>query len=301
MKQALAPQPIPYQGSKRKLASQILSYFPPTVATMYEPFAGSAAMTIAAARSNQASSFVVGDSLSPLVAIWDLILHNPDVLADGYEALWHEQTGNEVEFYKVVRASFNAEHDPSKLLYLMARCVKNAVRFNSVGHFNQSPDNRRRGVKPSTLRNRLVNTHLLLAGRTTTMTGDYARALTTATPLDLVYMDPPYMGVSGTRDSRYHQGLDLERFIRELGSANERGIRYLVSFDGRKGTKTYGPGLPEELELQRVELHAGRSSQSTLNGKAEDTFESLYVSPALVPELEGYIRPQGGVSTGELR
>jgi DNA adenine methylase len=34
------PQPIPYQGSKRHIAEQILAYFPQDVCTLIEPFAG---------------------------------------------------------------------------------------------------------------------------------------------------------------------------------------------------------------------------------------------------------------------
>ena len=45
----------------------------------------------------------------------------------------------------------------------------------------------------------------------------------------------------------------------------------------------YGPALPVELGAQRLELHAGRSSQATLNGRDERTVESLYVSASLAP------------------
>lgn len=61
------PHPIPYQGSKRKLASAIDRHLPESIATFYEPFAGSAAMTIHAAHNRRASRFVIGDSLEPMV------------------------------------------------------------------------------------------------------------------------------------------------------------------------------------------------------------------------------------------
>lgn len=40
--------------------------------------------------------------------------------------------------------------------------------------------------------------------------------------------------------------------------------------------------LPESLNVARLELHAGRSSQSTLNGGSDVTMESLYVSNSLL-------------------
>ena len=45
--QMAVPHPIPYQGSKRQLAGAILRYFPESTARMVEPFAGSAALSLA--------------------------------------------------------------------------------------------------------------------------------------------------------------------------------------------------------------------------------------------------------------
>ena len=43
--------------------------------------------------------------------------------------------------------------------------------------------------------------------------------------------------------------------------------------------------LPDDLNLTLIELHAGRSSQATLLGRSEITYESLYISPKLSDEL----------------
>ena len=39
------------------------------------------------------------------------------------------------------------------------------------------------------------------------------------------------------------------------------------------------------LDLHCIELNAGRSSQATLLGRKDHTYESLYLSPALVSQL----------------
>jgi DNA adenine methylase len=39
------------------------------------------------------------------------------------------------------------------------------------------------------------------------------------------------------------------------------------------------------LNLRLIELAAGRSSQATLLGRRAETYESLYLSPALVERL----------------
>jgi DNA adenine methylase len=58
-------------------------------------------------------------------------------------------------------------------------------------------------------------------------------------------------------------------------------VALALSYDGRRGARTYGSPLPASLGLRRVELVAGRSSQATLLGRAEVTIESLYLSREL--------------------
>jgi DNA adenine methylase len=273
------PHPIPYQGSKRRLAEPILrDVRGRRFGTLYEPFAGSAAITLAAAARGLADAYVIGDSLDPLVAIWDGVLTAPESLADCYASLWAEQLGDAGHFNRV-RAEFNAAPDAARLLYLLARCVKNAPRFGRAG-FNQSPDHRRRGMRPEKMRAEIRGAHALLRGRTTTFAGDAEACVAAAGAADLVYLDPPWQGTTEGADKRYHQGFARERLEALLASLNARGVPWILSYDGRLGDRTYGAPLPRALWGAHVALPAGRSSQSTLSGRAEHTIESVYVSPA---------------------
>lgn len=276
------PHPIPYQGSKRNLAPRILAYFPANVKTLIEPFAGSAAITLAAAEKQLASSYLINDANQPLISLWQKIIHHPEQLAAQYERLWRQQHDDRIAFYNRARADFNQTNRPDLFLFLLTRCVKAAVRYNANGEFNQSPDKRRCGTLPATMREQLIGASYLLRGRTTCVSSDYREILSRATPRDLVYMDPPYQGVSNKRDSRYILGTNYHEFVLALEQLNQRNISYIVSYDGRTGEKTYGENLPASLLLKHIELHAGRSTQSTLLGRSEDTMESLYLSPALM-------------------
>lgn len=280
------PHPIPYQGSKRGLAHAIVACFPVSLSRLIEPFAGSAAVSLAAAVDGRVASFVLNDANAPLMRLWDAIVHQPHSLADDYERLWRAQQGQERSFYVAVRAEFNRTQSPAPLLYLLARCVKASVRYNAQGAFNQSPDHRRRGTQPDTMRRQILATSTLLHGRVQLSSADYRAVLHTAQPDDLIYLDPPYRGVCGAHDSRYLHGLDSDAFVTVLAQLNARGIAYLVSYDGRTGSKTFGPPLPAALDLHRIELDAGRSTQATLLGRAAHTYESLYLSPALRARLE---------------
>ena len=220
MSGVLTTQPIPYQGSKGNIALTILYNFPDEVNCLLEPFAGSAAISLAAAHRKKASSFIINDSYKPLMELWKMILDDPEQCIDGYSKLWNEQLDNPNEFYFQIREEFNKDNDPVKFLYLMTRCAKNAVRFNSKGEFNQSPDKRRLGRKPGVMRDHIMSTHNLLQGKTMLKSLDYEEILEMAKPGDLVYMDPPYQGTSTKKDPRYHQGLDFDRF--EIGRASCR-------------------------------------------------------------------------------
>jgi DNA adenine methylase len=274
------PHPIPYQGSKRRLAAVILKYAPGRVDTLIEPFAGSAAITLAAAARKLAKRYLIGDSLEPLVDVWRMILSEPEDFADEYERVWNAQQENPAEHYLRVRDSFNRSRNPAELLYLLARCVKNAVRFNSAGEFNQSADHRRSGMNPAKMRAQILGSCKLLAGRAEALCRDYGTLLRQATSKDLVYMDPPYQGVTG-RDPRYFEQLNFDGLVANLESLNSRNVPYLLSFDGTCGTRQYGRDLPKQLRLTRIWVHTGRSSQATLNGRDEETIESVYLSPGL--------------------
>jgi len=282
----LVPHPIPYQGSKRILASAILSFFPPYVERLVEPFAGSGALSLAAVASKRAENFHLNDVNESLVRLWQEIFERPQTLADGYETLWRRQIGREREFYTEVRRAFNQTHQPADFLYLLARCVKASVRYNAYGEFNQSPDNRRKGRHPDNMRHDILATSRLLAGRTILSSQDYGTLLTQVTVTDLVYLDPPYQGVSQRRDARYVTQVQFHEFVQALYSLVEREILFIVSYDGRRGDKVYGNGMPKDLNLRHIEIRAGRSTTSTLLGGKDITYESLYLSPALIRELK---------------
>lgn len=281
-----APHPFPYQGSKRGIAKFILPYFPPGLDRVVEPCCGSAAVSIAAATHGLARRFWINDLNAPLMALWREIVERPEQLVADYARLWRDQQPYMKEFFFGVRREFNESHQPSHLLYLLARIVKGSVRYNADGAFNQSPDNRRAGMRPSVMRRQILGVHRLLAGRTSLSATDYRRVALTSTPEDLVYFDPPYQGTSQARDRRYCNGVDYDEFVGTLRTMNKLGLSYVVSYDGWTGDKTHGKLLPGVLRLHHIYISAGRSTQATLLGQARETVESLYLSPALARRLE---------------
>ena len=277
----LIEQVMPYQGSKRKIANEILSFFPSKLNHLIEPFAGSAAISIHALVNTEIKSVWINDSNTPLIDLWKEILENPKVLSSKYSRLWYKQLGSEHEFYNKIRDKFNQKHDPADFLYLLARCVKAAVRYNNDGNFNNSCDNRRVGAKPDEMKRRIMTAHKILHKKCHLTSFDYKKIFEQCTRNDLLYMDPPYQGTCGGSSKRYKGMFSHEEFCEQLSILNDKKIPFILSYDGKTGKKIHGKTMPKHLQLKQIIINAGRSTQSTLLGKKINTMESLYLSPYL--------------------
>jgi DNA adenine methylase len=275
-------QPFPYQGSKRILAPIIFAQTKKKYKRIIEPFAGSSAVIVYSAHEGIGNNYWINDSYMPLAKLWECILGDVDKLADEYESLWLEQQDSPVEYYFKIRSEFNISPTCASLLFLLSKCAKNAVRFNSKGEFNQSPDKRRLGRRPAEMRRQLLATNNLLTNRTVVTSLDYDEVFAKATSDDLVYLDPPYQGTSTGKNPRYSSGLSREQLIESLKSLRDRKVPFILSYDGYLGEKEYGALLPKELGLKHQHIKVGRSAQATLNGKVEHTVESLYLSPDVI-------------------
>ena len=272
------PHLVQYQGSKRNLAGQILEFIPNSFNRLIEPFAGSAAITIACASKNKMQKYIINDLNEPLIELLKLVIEEPEYVIKKYRGVWSDQQYDGIEHYYQVREEFNRSKDPVCFLYLLARCVKGSVRYNTEGLFNQSPDKRRKGTSPSQMEKNILDISSLLKGKLSYYSLDYKEILSIASPGDLIYMDPPYQGVCGEKDSRYFSGIIHNEFIEEIKKLIERDISFLLSYDGKCGNKIYGNNIPTSIGIKRIELKAGRSTQSTLLGRNDITFESLYIS-----------------------
>lgn len=264
----------------------ILPFFPKRFSRLIEPFAGMAAISIATAREKLCDNFVINDINEPLLSILRNAIQEPSALISAYTEIWQEQFsydgGAEAHYYHV-RAKFNSgQKDAATMLYLLARCVKGAVRYSSNGDFNQSPDKRRNGTSPAKLAQNVNLISMLLKDKCSFAAQDYREVLAQAKCGDVIYMDPPYQGVCTNRDSRYFSGIDSCDLISSLYQLNSKGIDYILSYDGFCGNKKYGNDLPEDLGLRKIYIDAGISTQSLFNGQVCRTREALYISSGLI-------------------
>ena len=136
------------------------------------------------------------------------------------------------------------------------------------------------------MRDDILRVSQLLKGKIQLHSDDYQNILNLATADDLVYMDPPYQGTGLNGGFNYAGNIEFDNFIVSLFELNNNSIPYILSYDGRTGDKTYGSALPDTLNLTKIEINAGRSSQATLLNRNEITYEAVFLSPTLVSKID---------------
>ena len=136
------------------------------------------------------------------------------------------------------------------------------------------------------MRDDILRVSQLLKGKIEIYSSDYSVILDKATPNDLIYMDPPYQGTGLNGGFNYSGNIQFNDFLISLYQLNQKNIPYILSFDGRTGNKIFGIALPNELNLLKIEINAGRSSQATLLNRKQFTYESVYISPALYEKID---------------
>ena len=276
------PSLIKWTGSKRSQAHAIAEHFPPH-RRYIEPFVGGGSVLFLAAHPGA----IAGDLYGPLIQLWTLVQRDPDTVIDHYQTQWYvlqteldcvpvaDAVGRPrfpAAFYDV-RDRFNATHDPLDLSFLMRTCVNGIVRFNRDGAFNNSFHVSRRGMRPDRFAKIVGAWHDVLRD-VRFVCQDYRQTLAEAGPEDLVYLDPPY---AGSRQ-RYVADLDLDPFFGALEELNTRGVRWVLSFDGKRGDSALTQEVPGELYRRHLYLRSGDSAvKRVLGGVVEGVEESLYL------------------------
>jgi len=260
---------IKWSGSKRSQSAAILNNMP-RFNRYYEPFVGGGSVAYAVSPDDG----VCGDICEPLIDLWRAIQKDYEELYEQYRARWERlQNESYLVFYEI-RDNFNETHDSADLLFLSRTCVNGLIRFNKNGEFNNSLHHTRKGIDPSRLKSILAIWSERVQG-IDFRNGDYWETTQDVKANDFVYLDPPYFNTKG----RYYGTIDYERFLEYLDWLNQRGVKYALSFDGKRGNTDYSVEIPKELYRRHLMLSSGNSSfKKVMDKKSETVFESLYLN-----------------------
>ena len=261
---------IKWSGSKRSQAAKIVSYFPESYNTYYEPFIGGGSMLYAVSPEKA----VCGDICEPLIELWNMIKDNPEELAEEYSKRWKRLQSEGYEVYYEIRDEFNKNHKAEDLLFLSRTCVNGLIRFNANGEFNNSLHHTRPGIAPERLE-KIIKDWSQHIQNADFLAKDYVETTKTAQKGDLVYLDPPYFHTNG----RYYGTIDFDVFLEYLEDLNRREIKYILSFDGKRGDDDFTVSLPSELYKRHKMIPSGNSSFKKLMDKEKlQVLESLYLN-----------------------
>jgi DNA adenine methylase len=261
---------IKWSGSKRTQAKRIVSYFPREINRYFEPFLGGGSVL----GHLSPKKAIVGDLYKPLIAIWKEVKTHPEKVAAEYEQRWNLLQKKGYKYFYLTRGHFNKTKNSHDLLFLSRTCVNGLIRFNKKGEFNNSLHHSRKGISPKSF-TKVVSDWSQIISRYTFLAGDYEQITKSATKDDFIYLDPPYFNTK----SRYIESIDYSRFVKYLEKLNKKGIKFALSYDGKRGEKSYIVSLPRKLYKRHILLKSGNSSFRKLQDKKiEPVLESLYLN-----------------------
>ena len=253
--EALKPpnQLLKWVGNKQRFAPEITRYIPRDFRLYVEPFVGTGAVLGALGPG----SGLAGDTLEPLIGIWQLVKGDPEALASSYEEHRRLYMLSPKEAYLAVRESYNRKPNPLDLLFISRSCYGGVVRFTKEGTIS-TPIGPHTPIPAEKFRKRLYEWRERVSG-TRFVCADFAETMAEAGPGDVIYCDPPYVYCQSILYGA--QLFSLERLWVAIDRAASAGARVLLSIDGKKksGKQSLNIDYPNGLFKTEVLVDCGRS------------------------------------------
>ena len=241
-------QLLKWIGNKHRFAKTIISYFPSTFGTYFEPFIGGGAVLAALAPEEGIAS----DACGPLIEIWQALRSEPDRLKEWYAVRWRAmKASSKKEAYERIRDSYNEGPNGPDLLFLCRSCYGGVVRFRAADGFMSTPCGIHDPISPRSFNARVDEWHHRIRG-TVFLQLSFEEAMVRAQRGDLVYCDPPY---SHTQSILYKaQQFKLTALLDSIGRCKARGVHVALSIDGTKKSGRYICDVPIEKGLFKREI-----------------------------------------------
>ncbi len=263
-------QLLKWVGNKQRFAHEIVSCFPKSFNTYFEPFLGSGGVLATLAPRRALGS----DVFAPLIGIFRALRYQPDTLKLWYAERWAIAHGeSKVEGYELIKSNYNKSANSADLLYLCRACYGGVVRFRKSDGYMSTPCGVHEPISPESFSNRVDIWHARVKSSDFELL-DYREAMSRAKSGDLVYCDPPYVHsqaiLYGGQDFR------LTELLEEIERCRSRGVYVALSIDGTKksGNLVCDLPIPDALFEEEIFVNLGRSmlrrfqmSGSTLEGE----------------------------------
>lgn len=257
---------IRWSGSKRTQIDNLSKYFPSKYNRYFEPFVGGGSVLYTV---NPDIGFA-SDLCEPLIGVYNLCKYNPKYLIDSYASRW-KSFQTDKNYYYTVRDQFNVDKKPEDFIFLSRTSYNGLIRFNSDGMFNAPVQACRNGLHPDRF-SVIVNDWSTKIRNIEFRCCDYRDILNFVKKDDFVYLDPPYSRVGG---SMYIDSVDFNDIILFLRELNDIGAKYVLSYDGKRGSDDLTLEFPDDLYEFHDYVYSGYSSFTKI---ATTDYKSIYDS-----------------------
>lgn len=248
-------QLLKWIGNKQRFAQAIISYFPSSYRTYYEPFLGSGAVLAALSPINAVGSDIFG----PLIDIWQTLRFDPDQLKRWYaQRHYSAETNGKLAAYKQAQNEYLKMANGADLLFLSRACYGGVVRFRKSDGFMSTPCGPHNLMSPEKFALRVDEWSSRVKG-TKFHQQSFEEAISKSGKGDIVYCDPPY---SHCQNILYGaQSFDLKKLMSSIAEAKSRGAFVALSIDGskRSGNLLCDIEIPTGLFAREEMLIVGRS------------------------------------------
>lgn len=280
---------IKWAGGKTQLLNQIEERLPKSMPRKYvEPFIGGGAVFIHMLQRYEFDKVLLSDRNPALVALYNNIKFQPDVLTNGLLEIQNQYNNLESDeekksFFENIKLLYNTESRETldgsiRFIFLNKTCFNGLYRENKKGLYNVA------WGKKDTINlfdaENITNLHRLLSKRDSCGNYvveikclDYSQAFSYADGDTFMYMDPPYRPVTlagftsyqgcGFNDDDQRQLADCVKLASRYGSkimlsnSDPRNAKYTVDED-------FFDNLYSEFKIDRV------SARRNINCKGSD-------------------------------
>ncbi len=270
-------QLLKWVGNKQKQAGEIISFFPQTYNTYFEPFLGSGGVLGVLAPKKAVAS----DVYSPLIEIWQTLQTDKELLKAQYtERYFLSQELGKKEAYKKILDAYNSNPNGADLLFLCRACYGGVVRFRKSDGFMSTPVGVHNPISPDSFSER-VDIWYARTKNTRFLHQDFSKTFSMAKKGDLIYCDPPYVDSQSILYGA--QTFSLPKLFESIEMAKLKGVSVVLSIDGTKysGEKLCDVQIPKNLFAREEFVRLGSSmlKRFQMDGK---TMESHHVTDRLL-------------------
>lgn len=261
----LLVQPLlKWVGNKKKVAKEIISYFPSQFNNYYEPFVGSGAV-LAELQTEKTESLLIdfnnsfaSDSNSNLIEIFNYVKSDPDKLINYYQENIEHYLDDKEANYAKIRDRYNQNPNGLDFCLLSRTCYGGIIRFRKSDGYMSTPVGPHNPIKPASFKKRVMDWHELVSD-TDFACLDFKAAMARAQKDDVVYCDPPYTHSQGILYGA--QDFKIEDLWDEIFKAKNRGVKVLVSINGKRESnhKDISVTPPDGLFERIIDVNVGKS------------------------------------------